>query len=215
MTTVATQYPQAFVAIKPRKQREPVQVFSPEAWVDKHGDYLYNYAMQRLHDRELAEEMVQETFLAALKARHTFAQHSSERTWFVGILRHKIADHFRRLHRERPVADFEINPPDDELFHKSGEWVDHWTTEGAPREWTDDPSQVVEQKDFWEIFSRCLAQLPPRLAQAFTLREVEGLSSHEICDLLNITPNNLWVMLHRARARLRRSLEVNWFAHHA
>ncbi len=63
MTTVATQYPRAFVEIKPRKQREPVQVFSPEAWVDKHGDYLYNYAMQRLHDRELAEEMIKALLL--------------------------------------------------------------------------------------------------------------------------------------------------------
>jgi RNA polymerase sigma-70 factor (ECF subfamily) len=109
------------------------------------------------------------------------------------------------------VADFDSAASDDDLFRKSGEWIDHWTQEGAPKEWKGDPSQLVEQKEFWEIFTRCLAQLPPRLAKAFTLREIDDLSSEEICEILNISPNNLWVMLHRARALLRRSLEVNWF----
>ena len=188
------------------------QKSGPESWVDEHGDYLYSFALLRLRDRELAEEVVQETFLAALKARNNFAQLSSERTWLIGILKHKIIDHFRRSSRERPVADFETAWNDDDSFMTSGEWVRHWNREYAPVEWKDDPTQVVEQQEFWEVFNRCLAQLPRRLAEVFTLREIDGLSSEEICKTLNISPNNLWVMLHRARALLRRSSETSWFA---
>jgi len=210
MSSIAMEYSEAIVEVKPRKHHEQAVAPNPETWVDEHGDYLYSYALLRLRHRELAEEIVQETFLAALKACRNFAGQSSERTWLVGILKHKIVDHFRRASREQPVADFD-GASDDELFRKSGEWVDHWTVEGAPKEWKDDPSQLLEQKEFWEIFKRCLAKLPPRLAEAFTLREIDGLRSEEICEILAISPNNLWVMLHRARALLRRNLEVNWF----
>jgi len=184
---------------------------NPETWVEKHGDYLYSYALLRLRRRELAEEIVQETFLAALKARQNFAGQSTERTWLVGILKHKIVDHYRRASREHYVADFEMEPSEEEHFRQSGEWINHWTLAGAPKDWSEDPGQVVEQKDFWEVFNRCLAQLPPRLASAFSLREIDGLSSEEVCQILNVSANNLWVMLHRARAALRRSLEAHWF----
>lgn len=219
MSALAVQYSRTIAEVKPRQRQiqaspapESSRTCQPEKWVDEHGDYLYSFALLRLRNRELAEEMVQETFLAALKNYKNFAQQSSERTWLVGILKHKIVDHFRRSRRERPVADFEINVDDDDAFRKTGEWVDHWTNAGGPKAWSDDPSQLVEQKEFWEIFDRCLGQLPPRLAEAFTLREIDGLESDEICEILGITPNNLWVMLHRARALLRRSLETNWFA---
>ena len=86
---------------------------------------------------------MQETFLVALKARHKFSQQSSERTWLVGILKHKIVDHFRRASRERPVANFEASSNDDDLFQKSGEWIGHWTQESAPKEWANDPSEHV------------------------------------------------------------------------
>ncbi len=214
MSAIAMEYPQTITEVKTRKRQTVVSAAAPdpETWVEAHGDYLYSYALLRLRHRDLAEELVQETFLAALKNYKNFAQQSSERTWLVGILKHKIVDHFRRSTRERPVADFEISVDDDDAFRKTGEWADHWTPEGAPKAWSDDPSQIVEQKEFWEIFNRCLSQLPPRLAEAFMLREVDGLSSDEVCEILNVTPNNLWVMLHRARALLRRGLETSWFA---
>ncbi len=213
MSSVAISFHETTLKIKSFKRSD--QALNPESWVDEHGDYLYSYALMRLRHRELAEEIVQETFLAALKACHNFAGQSSERTWLVGILKHKIVDHFRRTSRERPVADFETGAHEDDLFQPSGKWVDHWTSEGAPREWANDPSQWAEQQEFWEIFQHCLSQLPPRLAEAFTLREIDSLRSEEICEILKISSNNLWVMLHRARALLRRSLEVNWFASRA
>jgi len=187
---------------------------SPDAgvWVDQYGDYLYKYAVFRLRDSSAAEDAVQETFLAAIKAYEKFEGRGSERTWLVGILKHKITDHFRRLAREAPVGESEDEGSDHpEFFTRTDGWDNHWNNDYAPTEWNATPAQLVEQGDFWRVFSECLGPLPQRTATAFTLREVDGLTSEEICDLLNVTVNNLWVMLHRARLHLRNCLEKNWF----
>jgi RNA polymerase sigma-70 factor, ECF subfamily len=185
----------------------------PADWVDSHGDYLYRYALFRLRDPALAEDAVQETLLAALQSRKAFAGRSAERTWLTGILKHKLVDHFRKLGRQtysnRPDGEeFEH----DELFRKEGEWKGHFDPARAPVEWCADPARLLEEGEFREVFQRCLSPLPARIGSAFTLREVDGLSSEEICEVLGITVNNLWVMLHRARTHLRRCLELNWFA---
>ena len=192
----------------------------PVAWVDQHGDYLYRYAMFRLRDEAAAEDAVQETLLSALQAHSKFAGRGSERTWLVGILKHKIADHFRRLSREAPVGQDEGEWLEHtELFMREGEWVGHWVSAAMPAEahlgpieWHASPEELLEQHEFWEVFQECLSPLPARIASAFTLREVDGLTSEEICELLQIKTNNLWVMLHRARAHLRRCVELNWFS---
>jgi len=187
---------------------------SPDAgvWLDQHGDYLFKYASFRLRDQSAAEDAVQETFLAALKAYENFEARGSERTWLVGILKHKIMDHFRRTAREAPLGQEEYEGPDHaEFFTRTDGWDNHWNPEYAPTDWHATPAQLVEQGDFWRVFHDCLSPLPQRTASAFTLREVDGLSSGEICEMLNITVNNLWVMLHRARLHLRNCLEMNWF----
>ena len=193
-------------------QTAPVTVPDPGLWVDEHGDYLFKYAMFRLRDASRAEDAVQETLLAALQAYENFAGRGSERTWLVGILKHKIIDHFRRLSREAPIGEgVEEALAHDELFRPRGdEWEDHWRQECAPVDWHANPEQLAEQHEFWEIFSRCLEPLPPRTSSAFTLREVDGLTSEEICEVLGVTTSNLWVMLHRARLHLRNCIEINW-----
>lgn len=173
----------------------------PGLWVDQHGDYLFKYAAFRLRDQSVAEDVVQETLLAALQAYENFAGRGSERTWLVGILKHKIIDYFRRSTRETPASQLEEESSEHhEFFRESGEWVDHWKVEKAPVDWNSTPEELLEHSEFWEVFQRCLSPLPARIASAFTLREVDGLSSEEICELLSIKANNLWVMLHRAPA---------------
>lgn len=187
---------------------------APDAglWLDQHGDYLYKYAVFRLRDPTAAEDVVQETFLAALKAYENFEGRGSERTWLVGILKHKITDQFRRLSREAPIGEeSDEGPEHNEFFERPDQWGGHWSNGYAPTEWHASPAQLVENGDFWRVFSDCLSPLPSRTASAFTLREVDGLSSEEICEVLSITVNNLWVMLHRARLHLRNCLERNWF----
>jgi len=184
-----------------------------ERWVDEHGDYLFKYACFRLRDTTAAEDAVQETFLAALKAYQKFERRGSERTWLVGILKHKIIDHFRKLGREAPIGEeFDEGPEPLEFFQRTGEWAGHWTTDHAPTDWHATPAELIERSDFWRVLNDCVSPLPQRTATAFTLREVEGLKSEDICEILNISVNNLWVMLHRARLHLRNCLERNWFS---
>ena len=194
----------------PRTPKSQLPDFN--AWVDLHGDYLYRYAIFRLRDRSAAEDCVQETFLAALKAYRGFEGRGSERTWLVGILKHKVTDHFRRVTREAPIGETEGEEFEhNEFFTRTDEWTNHWNAGFAPSEWHATPSELVERSDFWKVLNDCLSPLPERTASAFTLREVDGLTSEQICDALNITVNNLWVMLHRARLHLRNCLEINWF----
>ena len=178
----------------------------PSLWVDRYAEGLYRYAILRVREPEAAEELVQETFLAALSARKEFRAQSSERTWLIGILKHKIVDHFRRLARQ----DRFDNPQgvgnvlvDD--FKKSGLW------KVGPGKWPSNAEQVLQHREFQEVLRRCLSALPNGLARSFVLREMEGLDTKEICNVLQISQTNLWVTLHRARLSLRRCIELNWF----
>lgn len=182
-------------------------VGSPEQWLDDHGDALYRYAMVHLRDPHRAEDVVQETLLAALQARERFGGGASVRTWLIGILKHKIVDQFRRDAREAPgdgdpVLDLDMSGI-EEQFDRSGHW------RNAPVEWGD-PAQLLGREQFWEILQRCLNELPERLARLFLLREVLGSDTDEVCQEMQVTPTNLWTMLHRARMGLRRCLDANW-----
>ena len=170
-------------------------------WVEDHGDALYRYALLRVGDPELAGDLVQDTFLSALKGVEKFRGGSTVRTWLIGILKHKIIDHYRRHRIEVLASDMSVAGEDDDLDH----------VERASAKWSEAPSQLVENREFWAVFTRCLAGLPEAHRRAFSMREFDGLPGEEICKVLGVTPTNLWVMLHRARAKLRRCLEINWF----
>lgn len=188
------------------------QRLDPNKWLDCHGDYLYRYALVRVREATLAEDLLQETLLAAVGAYKGHAFRSSERTWLVGIMKHKVIDYFRRTARN---AEFQSSPDDhDEIewFEQSGPGRGHWREGHAPISW---PIHALESREFWETFEHCLSKLPPQMSIAFTLREIDGLRSTEICEILDITPNNLWVLLHRSRSKLRQLLEANWFSHRA
>ncbi len=182
-------------------------VSDPSGWVDQHGDALFRYALLRVRSTELAEDLVQEALVAALAARHQFEGRSAERTWLVGILRNKIVDHVRRTAREQPAdQDGATESAVADFFDPTGHW------KSRPTKWAGDPSRVAEDQDFWRVFDECMGKLPGTLAHAFTLRELEELATEHICQVLSITPSNLWARLHRARMLLRRCLELNWFA---
>lgn len=178
----------------------------PSVWLDEHGDALFRYAMLHLGDRAAAEDAVQETLLAALSARKDFAGKSSERTWLVGILKHKVIDHIRKASREQAVADLESSEHFvSECFTQKGFW------NPGPRNWGGGATGQLEKGEFWDAFRFCVSRLPPLLAGAFMLRETGEIATEEICKVLKVTATNLWTMLHRARTRLRSCLEANWF----
>jgi RNA polymerase sigma-70 factor (TIGR02943 family) len=178
----------------------------PALWVERHGDTLFRYALFRVGDSQAAADLVQETFLAALKARGDFAGQSSERTWLLGILKHKLADHFRRQGRQCPVSAMQ---PETETLADFFDERGRWRVKPGPA--PADPAAALEREEFWETFRGCLGRLPARLAAAFALREVDGLTSEEICEQLDVSANNLWVLLHRARLSLGRCLDVHGF----
>jgi len=190
-------------------QTTPKQKISdPEQWVDLYGNYLYRFALGRLRNPEEAENTVQETFLAAFKAKESFSGRSSERTWLIGILKHKIIDYFRKKYREIPVSDLQIQDEQatvDSFFDQ----VEHPLK--YPSDWEADPRTLSENNEFWGILEQCLKKLPQATALAFSMREMDAMKTPEICQILNITPTNLWVMLHRARLQMRGCLEKNWF----
>jgi RNA polymerase sigma-70 factor (ECF subfamily) len=179
--------------------------------IESHRGYLLRVAQLQLRDRDLAEDVVQDTILAALSSGR-FEGRSSVRTWLTGILKHKIVDAIRRRQRE-PAAvasfgdlDAELDIEDfDVLFRRAGAW------EVPPSDWGD-PEAALGRSQFFDVLEFCLEKLPPNTARVFVMREVMELESEEICRELAITANNLWVILYRARMALRQCLESNWFA---
>ena len=170
---------------------------------------LIRFAALQLRDPALAEDVVQETLVAAEQGFEQFAGRSSTKTWVFSILKRKIVDALRTQRREAPVSQMG-NADDgglDELFDQRG----FWATEHRPHRWTD-PEESLEQQQFWQIFELCLNGLPDRTARVFSMRELLGLQTEEICKELSISTSNCWVILHRARMGLRLCLEERWFA---
>lgn len=188
------------------------QTLDPTRWLDFHGDYLYRCALVRVREAAVAEDLLQETLVAAIGACESHEGRSSERTWLIGIMKHKIYDYFRRVARA-PESQLSAEAEDQELelFESTGTWKGHWREDYAPLSWPKDSVGLLESRQFWETFDRCLSRLPRQMAIAFTLREIDGMSTNQICEILEVSPNNLWVILHRSRARLRQLLEAEWF----
>jgi RNA polymerase sigma-70 factor (ECF subfamily) len=174
-------------------------------WVNAHADYLLNFAVGQVRDAHIAEDLVQETFLSAVKAQEKFGGKSSARTWLVGILRHKIFDHLRKTCRERAVRQDSMPANDAESWEESALWLHEVAAE------TQLPSRRIELSEFREHLELALGKLPPRIAQVFQLYEMEERPNREVCAQMNISESNLWVMLHRARKQLREALGGWWF----
>ena len=169
---------------------------SPED-IATHREYLFYYALNRLRDRGEAEDAVQETFLAALAADRTFSGSSTRRTWLTGILNHKVCDRQRQNSRDR--SHFQSLP-----LNHGQEWDP--VTLASMRRHSSDPRMELEHKELREALIGALKKLPPRMALVYQLYESEGRSSREVCEVLRISQDNLWILLHRARKHLRVSL---------
>ncbi|MGD2110973.1 MAG: sigma-70 family RNA polymerase sigma factor [Phycisphaerae bacterium] len=178
----------------------------PTVWLDRHGDALFRYALSRMRDRDVAEELVQETFLAGLRGWEQFSGQSDVQTWLISILRRKIVDHFRG--KRLPLTDTtdEVERFAAEFFDQRGVWHNP-----LPK-WRAGADATFREREFWDVFDDCVSSLPETVSGAFSLREMEQMDSEEVCKILEISPSNLWARLHRARMFLRRCLESNWFA---
>jgi len=162
--------------------------------------------VSRTNDRDLAEDLVQETFLAALKGAHQFRGDAAQLSWLTGILRHKIADELRQSRkRTRDVSSGAANMLSEGDFDGRGKWRIQFSN------WPTDPQKQMESKEFFDAVDRCVAELPANLACAFQLKQLESQSTDEVCRRLQISAGNLSVRMHRARLLLRVCLQRNWF----
>ena len=180
----------------------------PRAWVERYGDYLYRFAIARVRRQDTAEDLVQETLLAAWKGRVGFDGTASERTWLTAILKRKVIDWLRRQVREQLAVDSSFEPErfEMELFTRRGEW------KTPPGSWNRERSvEALDRDEFWAVLYSCLDKLPVRLRDVFALRYLGEAATESLCQDLGLTPSNLWVMLHRARLRMWWCLSRNWF----
>jgi len=183
----------------------------PDQWLKLYGDILYRYGLSRVRNPEMAEDLVQETLLAALKAQVNYVGQASEQTWLVGILKHKVIDSFRKASREKTQVFEEqlMADENEDYFDQQGKWtvdLSYWSR----------PEKALEQEEFMLVLEACIGRLPERMAQLFILREFDNIKSEEICEVMSIsTMSNFWVMLSRARVQLRHCLDINWIKERA
>lgn len=186
------------------------QVVGPERWVDSYGDDLFRFAYKRVRDSQVAEELVQETFLAALRTPHKYSGSGSEIGWLKRIMHFKIIDNIRvRARTDGPDPQSEDARAQAQLLELQGRWkTDQWPPIHSR---TVSGEHQAEFHELWQIVQRCLTRIPPAQADVFVLSAIDELESSTICELLGITARCLWVRLHRARLELAKCVGSQWF----
>jgi RNA polymerase sigma-70 factor (ECF subfamily) len=179
------------------------QALLPEHWLELYGDSLYAYALKRVRRAEVAEDLLQETLLAGLQSLDRFEHRAQVRSWLTGILRNKINDHLRARYRHEPAAVRLAE--EEELFDRHGAW------RTSVSKWNGDPADLLENGELRCVLAQCVAKLPTRMSHLFISRNTEQVETSQLCQELQITEQNAWMLLHRARLRLRQCLTSNWF----
>jgi RNA polymerase sigma-70 factor (TIGR02943 family) len=176
----------------------------PEHWVDRYSDYLYNYTIVRVNDHEVAQDIISETFLAGLKSKDNFKGEATERTWLIAILKRKIIDQYRKSNSAKGKAEIRINYSDDE---NDGNWLEDQVSDTYEKT----AQETMENEELGLAILNCLDSINEKHATIFKMKTIDGIDTETICNEFNITPSNLWVIIHRARTALAECLEQNWF----
>lgn len=181
----------------------PDHQINPNKWIDLYSDYLFNYTMARVSDREMAQDLVQDTFLAALKAMKNFKGEASERTWLISILKRKIIDHYRKINSNKGKAEVRMHYKDAD---EDGDWLEERVADPFDKTAED----ALENSELGDAIHSCLSKLPKKQAEVFKMKTILNYETETICNELNITASNLWVIIHRARTAMADCLKENW-----
>ncbi|WP_293310274.1 sigma-70 family RNA polymerase sigma factor [Pedobacter sp. UBA5917] len=181
----------------------------PHLWVAKYADYLYTYAVSRLNDEEIAKDLVQETFLAALERIDKFEGNSSEKTWLTAILKYKVIDVYRKrsksLGKQIKISE-EEDKEEDFFYPDQGNWkLEHWPLQMG----IEEPDAFISG-EFTDILQKCMKKLPGLWLAVFTMKHMDEEETSVICKELKVTSSNFWVIIHRAKVNLRSCLQKNW-----
>ncbi|WP_370477871.1 sigma-70 family RNA polymerase sigma factor [Tamlana flava] len=183
----------------------PSHEINPNNWVDLYSDYLFNYTISRVSDRVIAQDLVQDTFLAGLKSMKYFKGEASERTWLISILKRKIIDYYRKINSNKGKAEVRMTYNSDD--ESDGDWLQERVADPFDKTAEDQ----LENVELGEAIYNCLEKLPQKQAEVFKMKTILGHETETICNELNITASNLWVIIHRARTALADCLKENWF----
>lgn len=182
----------------------PDKKLSPNSWVDQYANYLFNYAITRVSDAEIAKDLISETFLAGLKSKDNFKGDSTERTWLVSILKHKIIDHYRKINSKKGKAEVRMDYTSDD---QDGDWLEERVADQSDKTAEDD----IENTELGLAIEDCLDSINEKQAQIFRMKTIKDYDTEAICNVFDITPSNLWVIIHRARKSLADCLDGSWF----
>jgi len=183
----------------------PKHLIDPNKWIDLYSDYLFNYTISRVNDRDLSKDLVQDTFFAGLKSMKNFKGEASERTWLISILKRKIIDYYRRINSNKGKAEVRMS------YNSETESEGDWLEERVADPFDKNAESVIENEELGEAIYGCLGKLPEKQATVFKMKTIEGIDTETICNELNITASNLWVIIHRARTTMASCMEKNWF----
>lgn len=182
----------------------PNHHINPSRWIELYSDYLFNYTMSRVNDREIAKDIIQDTFFAGLKSMKNFKGEASERTWLISILKRKIIDYYRKINSKKGQTEIRITYNADEI---EGDWLE----ERVEDEGYLNAQETIENTELGDAIYDCLSKLPEKQAAVFKMKTILNYETEAICNELNITASNLWVIIHRARTALAECLEEHWF----
>lgn len=185
--------------------RMTMHQLNPEKWVDQYADYLFNYAVARVSDGEIAKDLVQETFFAGLNSAKNYKGDAAERTWLIAILKRKVIDHYRKINSNKGKAEVRIN------YNTNSDSEGDWLEEQVADPFSKLENDVLENEELGLAIHECISKLPKKQSLVFTMKTIKGISTEDICNELGINPSNLWVMIHRARTALMGCLNQNWF----
>jgi RNA polymerase sigma-70 factor (TIGR02943 family) len=172
-------------------------------WVNTYMKDLLRWAQSRLPDRELARDLVQDTFAVAFEQMDRFEGKSNPKTWLTGILKNKIADYYRSAY-QRPQTS--LSRP--EFFTDS----EAWNPAEVPLEDWNSSGELLDQEPFRKVLENCMERLSPVWRQAMSSRYLDEKEAPAICQDLGLSQTNYWQILHRSKLQLRKCLEINWFS---
>ena len=178
---------------------------NPNKWIDLYSDYLFNYTITRVRDRETAQDLVQETFFAGLKSMKNFKGQASERTWLISILKRKIIDYYRKINSNKGKAEVRMN------LNFDGENEGDWLEQRVADPFDKTAENNLENTELGLAIHDCISKLPHKQAEVFKMKTLLGYETETICNEVGITASNLWVIIHRARTSLASCMEKNWF----
>ena len=178
---------------------------SRSEWIERFGDTLFRAAMSKVRNRAVAEDIVQDTFLSAIKSLASYKGEAPFEGWLRQILNNKVVDHFRGVAKERrldPSPDAPAGPVPGMNF------LGLWNTY-VPN-WGGDPEKALNDEQFLGVVRACIEKLPEAQRSVFLLKFLRDFTAEEICKVAGVSPSNSWVMVHRARLSLRQCIEKNW-----